>query len=234
MLNIKSKDFLYKDNESDIVIAIINGNSIFKKLSKIYKLEFYDKNCSKFNLNDNNYIFVNSCNEIYEFITFHKPLIIIFVFDNKNIRKNLKEIIKLLEINNNLIIINKSNLNLTKLNVPVIKYGNWNKLTNEILKNSYEKGYLLIKYEQLENEIKKIENYLSKFLNFKNLRILSILLLKDYENTKNLILKYLNYDIENDDNLELMIKKICNKYNDLELIIENTINFKVEELYKNN
>ena len=236
---------LYKDNYSDIIV-ILTGNKykkhIFnnlvgiKKHNIIWKDKFYK--FSKYNYNDENYIVLNLENEL-EFIVFYNPLITIFITDFKNIYEDLKKIYQYLEISNNLILCITNNIDVEPLKnilkLPIIITNNdsnyKNKLKNEIWKASYEKYFNnnFIYSEKIEKSIKNISNYLSNNIKFKNIRYLSISLLLNKKDVKELIKKYLYYDVDDDNTLINLIKKEQDKYENLEMEMNKELDTSIKK-----
>lgn len=188
---------IYKDNESDNIIALIdNTKTIFNKLVGINKCNIKIKNekCKygKYNYKDEDYIIIELTDNIKEeFIAFYNPIITLIISDN------IDEILNIMEITSNVITINPSEIN----------DNTTNKLKHLIWKNSYEKNYIKIEYdEKTEKSILIISNYLNKVIEYKNIRWLSLYILRTH-NYK-LIKEYLNYDLSIDKDFINLINKL--------------------------
>lgn len=230
--NSITREFLYKDNYSDNVIALVGNskvekNRIFKTIVGMnqYKIKKLNIIYGKYNYNDEDYILVNLpskynyINEIIvrDFIAFYNPILIIFVIDSVNIKRDIILIFEIMELTNNIIlcinnsIVNAIDIEMLKytLEIPIIEINNKNSICNlkrEIYKNSYESNIKLntLSYsKETEISISNIENYLNTLFSFNN-RWLSIKLLTD-DTIKSSINKYLNYDIDCDIYLTKMI-----------------------------
>ena len=178
---------IYKDNESDNVIALIdNTKTIFDKLININRCTIKLKNekCryGKYNYKDEDYIVIELNDNIKEeFIAFFNPIITLIV-DN-----NIDNILNIMEITSNVITINPLEIN----------DNTSNKLKYLIWKNSYEKMPIKIEYDdKTEKSISTISNYLNKVIEYKNIRWLSLYILRTHN--YDLIKEYLDYDISND------------------------------------
>lgn len=126
-LNTITNDFVYKDNDSDIVIGLIGNpnvgkSTIFNALTgmKQHTGNWTGKTVTstygKFNYNDENFILVdlpgtysltpNSKEEeiTRDFIAFFNPMVTVIVIDATNIERNLNLVLQTMEINNNVIL----------------------------------------------------------------------------------------------------------------------------------
>lgn len=125
--NALTKDFLYKDNDSDIVVSLVGNPNVGK--STIFNLltsskehtgnwtgKTVDTAFSKYNYNDENFILVdlpgtysltpNSKEEevTRDFIAFYNPLVTVVVIDATNIERNLLLVLQTMEVTNNIIL----------------------------------------------------------------------------------------------------------------------------------
>jgi len=125
--NTLTKEFLYKDNECDIVIALVGNpnvgkSTIFNSLTgrKEHTGNWTGKTVesafAKYNYNDENFILVdlpgtyslspNSKEEeiTRDFIAFYNPLVTVVVIDATNIERNLNLVLQTMEVTNNIIL----------------------------------------------------------------------------------------------------------------------------------
>ena len=182
---------IYKDNESDNVVALIDkSNTIFNKLVGINRctMKFKKNKCryGKYHYKDEDYIVIELNDNIKEeFIAFYNPIITVIISNNK------KEILAIMEITSNVLVINKDD----------------NKLKYLIWKNSYEKDkpIKIIYDENTEKSIYEISKYLNKVIEYKNIRWLSLYILKTHN--YDLVKEYLDYDISNDKEFLDIIKR---------------------------
>lgn len=125
--NTLTKEFLYKDNDSDIVVSLVGNPNVGK--STIFNLltgskehtgnwtgKTVDTAFSKYNYNDENFILVdlpgtysltpNSKEEevTRNFIAFYNPLVTVVVIDATNIERNLLLALQTMEVTNNIIL----------------------------------------------------------------------------------------------------------------------------------
>lgn len=231
-------NFIYKDNESDIVISII-GNSlvkdkIFNNLCGFNKYSRKSISYGKFNYNDSDYILINLPNSKkesfnYDF-NFSDSLITIIVLDD--IKNNMSLLLDTLQFNNNVILcLSSEDIEISVLekilNIPVILIDNKNglyKLIKEIDKHNYECNLSneIIYDELVELSIRKIKKYLDSRIDYINTRWLAIKLLTTNEIIKS-INKYLNYDIGCDNILIDLINSERNKFEDINKLVCNKI-----------
>ena len=213
---------IYKDNESDNVIVIIEKNrKIFNKLVKkkynaFWKEKKIKLKIGKFSMNEENFIVISlpyNKNLTYEFIAFYHPLVTII---NNNFYYDLKLMSHFIESSNNLIICKKSDSTYNDKYISYINIENENfinKLKISIYNNSFENlDFKKMIYSKIiEDNISKYKNILEKKVKFNNLRYLSIKLLTDI-NFYKYVSKYLNYN-PLEDNLitnKNIISEVCN------------------------
>ena len=224
MSYIIEKNEIEKENNSDIVIAIIEKNSdIFNKLSKKKSVALWkDKNIKikigKYKYNDEKYIVVKLPYNIditNEFITFYKPLITII---NIDLNYELNFMTKIVESSNNIIICKDydkyCNINSIRyINIKSEKY--IDKLKKCIYDNSFENlDFKRIIYnDEFEKNICKVKSKIEKITNFNNTRNLAINLLLD-KNYYKLINNYFSHEIKIN---TIKDKKIINKIREKEI-----------------
>ena len=213
---------IYKDNESDNVIVIIEKNrKIFNKLVKkkynaFWKEKKIKLKIGKFSMNEENFIVISlpyNKNLTYEFIAFYHPLVTII---NNNFYYDLKLMSNFIESSNNLIICKKSDSIYNDKYISYINIENENfinKLKISIYNNSFENlDFKKMIYSKIiEDNISKYKNVLEKKVKFNNLRYLSIKLLTDI-NFYKYVSKYLNYNTLKDNLIKNknIISEVCN------------------------
>lgn len=271
--NTLTKEFLYKDNECDIVVALVGNpnvgkSTIFNSLTgrKEHTGNWTGKTVesafAKYNYNDENFILVdlpgtysltpNSKEEevTRDFIAFYNPLVTVIVIDATNIERNMTLVLQTMEVTDNIILclnmmdeVEKKNIKIdldllaSELNIPVIgiSAANNNGLDNlkrEIYKRSYEKNISpknITYNNEIEKSINKIENKLNELFKYNN-RWLSIKLLTDKSILQS-INTYLNYDINEDNNLIELINNEINKYEELNKLITKKLILESERIY---
>jgi len=233
---------LYKDNESDIVIALIdNTDRIFNYMVNSKYSATWEENdkkikFGKYNYNDEDYVLVkfNFDDNYDEFIAFYNPLVIVIVTDSNDLKENLFNALNIYEINNNVILCINDEIEISTDKFNIINILNDNgilKLIRLINKISYEKNINKLNYgNDIETSISNIQNYLKKILDYKNLRWLSIRLLMD-DSIISIIKENLNYDILNDKILLNLIKSERNKYNNLKDLILKYKLLEIDNIY---
>lgn len=125
--NTLTKEFLYKDNECDIVVALVGNpnvgkSTIFNSLTGMnqHTGNWTGKTVSsafgKYNYNDEDFILVdlpgtysltpNSKEEevTRDFIAFYNPLVTVIVIDATSIERNLNLVLQTMEVTNNIIL----------------------------------------------------------------------------------------------------------------------------------
>ena len=125
--NTLTKEFLYKDNECDIVVALVGNpnvgkSTIFNSLTGMnqHTGNWTGKTVSsafgKYNYNDEDFILVdlpgtysltpNSKEEevTRDFIAFYNPLVTVIVIDATSIERNLNLVLQTMEVTDNIIL----------------------------------------------------------------------------------------------------------------------------------
>lgn len=125
--NTLTKEFLYKDNECDIVVALVGNpnvgkSTIFNSLTGLkehtgnWTGKTVESAFGKYNYNDESFILVdlpgtysltpNSKEEevTRDFIAFYNPLVTVVVIDATSIERNLNLVLQTMEVTNNIIL----------------------------------------------------------------------------------------------------------------------------------
>lgn len=230
-INALTNEFIYKDNESDIVIALVGNPNVGKStiFNELTGMNQHTGNWTgktvtsafgKYNYEDESFILVdlpgtysltpNSKEEevTRDFIAFYNPLVTVVVIDATSIERNLNLVLQTMEVTNNIILCINLIDEAKKKNIVI----NTNLLEKELnIPVVAISARNKIELEKLKREIYKRSsenNIIPKKLIYKENIEESINNVKSYLDTifKNKINRWLSIKLLTDENIKIPIK----------------------------